>query len=376
LVLLCFYAFEVWRAKLEDGTKSSAIHPIVMGLICSLGILTRFEGYLLAFAMFIGILVTTRSSLMQWLKTSAAFILTTGIVVLPWLLYRNPLTSSYLEEPTGRSYGLEMLASYLVSYVFVLGIIPAGSILAAFFVNRSSITLPSVLKKYPHIATFVLLESFLILAWPAAIPRLFVPVIPLLIIAFVKNVEWLFTKRTGLIGAAAIALTVVYIVAQGCLRLQFLGPNTLVYISIGMIAIVSAVSIAIGRYKLFLGSAVVSMTVLAASTVYMHKDIYLSIKEISVFSLREIRGNIIHNDTASIVNWYFPESRYKNLDNKNYLTQAYLEENQVDYIILTNEFNPNLEIDLKKRPYLELVKESRYNTGGKMFFTWLVKVQR
>lgn len=120
------------------------------------------------------------------------------------------------------------------------------------------------------------------------------------------------------------------------------------------------------------------MLILSTSTIYLHKDIYRSIKEISTFSLREARGKIIHNDTAGIVNWYFPESKYKSLDvdSKKFLAWKYLQKNSVDYIILTNEFVPNLEIDLKKRPYLELVKESKHITGGKMFFTWLIKVQK
>ena len=373
LVMLCFYVFEVWREKLINANRASIVYPAAMGLLCGLGILTRFEGYLLTVATFTGILIVARNPLKRTLQTAGTFLLTLTVVVLPWLLYRNPLTSSYLEEPTGRKYGLEMLMTYLISFIFVLGIIPASALVVTHFFKKPSVHLIGMLKSYPHIVIFVALESLLILAWPAAIPRLFVPIIPFLIIAFVST--WQDKDKYVVTGGASIILTFGYLVAQNHLRLQFLGAHTLVFLLVGLMSFISALAILIKQRKLFLLSAIVSMALLAASTIYLHKNIYSSIKEISVFSLREARGKIIHNDTASIVNWYFPESEYKNLDTKKYLTQAYLLENQISYIILTNEFDPNLEIDLKKRPYLELVKESKHTTGGKMFFTWLIKVK-
>ena len=378
LVLVCFYFFEVWREKLVDEGKASMLYPALMGLICGLGILTRFEGYLLTLATLVGIAVIGRdkgrSNRSNPVRTVLPFITTISIIAIPWLLYRNPLTSSYFEESAGRKYNLEMFLTYLISYIFVLGIIPAGAFI--------SIRLPSVFKKYPHIVAFVLLESLLILAWPAAVPRLFVPIIPFLILALVSS--WHNSRENSTatiqeVGIASIILSVVYIITQNHLRLQFLGSHTLVFIFVSTISVVGVVAIFLNQRKLFIVTAILSMLALSASTIYLHKNIYRSIKEISVFSLREVAGNgekIIHNDTASIVNWYLPQSTYKNLDNKKYLTQAYLQENNIEYIILTNEFNPNLEIDLKKRPYLALIKEAKHTLGGKMFFTWLLKAQQ
>jgi len=396
LVMLCFYVFELWREK------QSMLYIAVMGIICGLGILTRFEGYLLMLATVTGIFVATKEPLTRRLKVSAIALLTTALVVLPWLIYRNPLTSSYFEEPTGRKYDLEMLLTYLVSYIFVLGIIPAGSVITTYLFPKRSTDLLAVFKKYPHIVAFVLLESALILAWPAAVPRLFVPVIPFLVLAFVKahspfhlvvagataargaggeirvpQRERRGTRLTAT-GTAAVVLTAVYVIAQNHLRLQFLGPHTAVFAFVAVVSVICTLSIIFKQHKLFLLFSIISMLALSASTIYLHKGIYRSIKEISQSAVADLSaqagGKIIHNDTAGIANWYLPGSEYKNLDNKQYLTQKYLQENRVTYIILTNEFNPNLEIDLKKRPYLELVKESKHTTGGKMFFTWLIKV--
>jgi len=401
LVMLCFYVFELWREKLSNKDKLSMLYPTVMGLICGLGILTRFEGYLLTFAALVGVIIIARerSGRSNPTRTVLPFLFAAAIVVLPWLIYRNPLTSSYFEETTGRIYDFETFLTYLVSYIFVLGIIPAGSAIAAYFFKKSSISLPGVLKKYPHIAAFVLLESLLILAWPAAVPRLFVPIIPFLVIAFVSlwrddregstairgaggdirdpRRECCDTRTVQMTGVVAIILTAIYIIAQNHLRLQFLGSNTTVFLFISAVSVICTLLIILKRCQLFIFLAIISMVTLSASVIYLHKDTYRSIKDISIFSLREARGKIIHNDTSGVVNWYFPESKYKNFyDEKKYLTQEYLTENNVDYIILTNETNLNMEIDLEKRPYLSLVKESKYQRGGKIFFTWLVKVQR
>ena len=365
LVMLCFYVFELWRESMIEKKRATLLYPALMGLICGLSILTRFEGYLLALATFIGIVFIARKKLTQWLVPLLIFALTTVLVVLPWLIYRNPLTSSYFEETSGRKYDLEMFLTYIISYIFVLGIIPAGALVW--------IRVPGVIKRYPHIVAFVLLESILILAWPAAVPRLFVPIIPLLILAFVSSRRFA-SRSLGGVTLTAIILVTVYVVSQNHLRLQFLGAHTLVFMFVSAVSALMITAIFFKRRWLFMILSVLSMLALSASIIYSHKDVYRSIKEIA--QSNQLSGNIIHNDTAGIVNWYLPQSDYKNLDDKKYLSQGYLQENDVDYIILTNEFNPNLDIDLKKRPYLELVKESKHLTGGKMFFTWLLKAQQ
>lgn len=405
LVLVCFYVFDLWRKSLlddeDDGKKRSMFYLVVIGLICGLSVLTRFEGYLLTLAIVLGILIVTNKPARQRFKESILLLSATGLITLPWLIYRNPLTSSYFEEPAGRKYDFEMLLTYAVSYLFVLGVIPAFSLIANKLVEKKPIDLLAKVKIYPDLNAFVVLESLLILAWPAAVPRLFVPIIPFLILAIIKSLDyfddkkesifpqpsktnptglgiWLFNRKS-LVTGMSIGLLILYIVVQYKLRLQFLGPHTVVFLTISTLGVLSTLAIFIKSKKLFLLSAISSMILLSASTVYLHKDIYRSIKEISVFSLREVAGKcgkVIHNDTASIVNWYIPKSDYKNFDNKKYLTYDYLTENNIDCLIITNEFNPNLEIDLTKRPHLTLIKESNYKRGGKMFFTWLVGVKK
>jgi hypothetical protein len=374
LVLVCCYVFEAWRVRWVHTNNHPTRLLVVMGVVCGLSILTRFEGYLLTLATVTGIVVVAKARPKTAVAFAAIVSVTTLAVILPWLVYRNPLTSAYFEEPGGRAYDLTMLATYAVSYLFVLGIIPAGALVVSHFNTNSATNLRNWALRYPHILSFVALESLLILAWPAAVPRLFVPIIPFVILAFVSawqnRINWRITAGTALV------LTVGYGIVQHQLRLQFIGSHTAIYICVTLLAGLGTVALALQRHKLFMLTAVLSMAMLTASTVYLHRTIYSSIKEIATFSAGATQGTIIHNDTAGIVSWYLPHSVYKNLDDKKYLTQAYLQENTVDYIILTNEFNPTMEIDLKKRPYLELVRVSKYTAGGKMFFTWLVQVHK
>ncbi len=375
LVLLCFYIFEIWREKSANGQKSSAILLILMGLICGLGILTRFEGYLLAASTGMGIFLVAQKRTESKIKTLLVFIFVAGIIILPWLIYKNPLTSSYFEEPAGRKYDSTMLLTYLTSYLFVLGFLPAFAVMTSLVKTDWKQKIRYTIKKHPHITSFVVLESLLILAWPAAVPRLFVPVIPFLVILLVKSLDE-FRKQTKIsMTIYSAVLIALYTVVQNNLRLQFLGPHTLVFSAVVVLGIIGSFALSLKNQALFITTSLLSMLALSASTIYLHKDIYKSIVDIAKFPLREPAGKIIHNDTASIINWYHPTSEYKNFDNKKYLTQEYLAENGVTYLIITNEFDPNLEIDLKKRPYLELIQESKYTRGGKMFFTWLVKVQ-
>ncbi len=377
LVMLCFYTFELWREKQNDGKTPQILYLLILGLICGLGILTRFEGYLLTTATLVGVFSTAGKTVRHRFRAAILLLLPATLLVLPWLVYKNPLTSSYFEEPVGRKYNLEMLLTYAVSYLFVLGIIPAFALVAGRLIKIPATRLSDAFRKYPHILSFVILESLLILAWPAAVPRLFVPIIPFLVIALVKHVDAYFDHgKTRLAGILSIILTTTYVIVQYKLRLQFLGPQTLVFIAVSALTVVSTVTIVVKQQKLFILSATLSMITLSAATIYLHKDVYRSIKEIATFSLREPAGKIIHNDTANIVSWYFPKSEYKNLNDKKYLTQDYLIQNNIGYVIITNEFDPNMEIDLRKRSYLNLIKEAKYQWGGKMFFTWLLGIQR
>ena len=375
LVLLCFYIFEVWREKLASGQKLSAILLILMGLICGLGILTRFEGYLLAISTAVGISLVGQKQTGFKIKALLKFVLATGSIILPWLIYRNPLTSSYFEEPAGRKYDFTMFLTYLTSYLFVLGVLPAFAVMTNLVKDNWKQKILTSIKKYPHIISFVLLESVLILAWPAAVPRLFVPIIPFLVILLVKSLDGFERQTKGCAIICSTVLIALYIVVQNKIRLQFLGPHTLVFITVIILGVLGSLAMVTKNRALFITSALISMLALSASTIYLHKDVYKSIVDVARFPLREPAGKIIHNDTAGIISWYRPSSEYKNFDTKKYLTQEYLAQNQVQYVVITNEFDPNLEIDLKKRPYLELIKESNYARGGKMFFTWLVKVK-
>lgn len=389
LVLVCLYVFELWKNSLSGHKSKPTRYLIIMAVACGLSVLTRFEGYLLAFSVLVGLITVQGFGVskagrisVSLVKTAIPFIFMLLIVILPWLIYRNPLTSSYFEESAGRKYNLEMLLTYGASYLFVLGIIPAFALIGGVVFTKSRVDLSNLAKKYPHVVAFVVLESSLILAWPAAVPRLFVPVIPFLIVGLVKSLDYFdapIQKERWRATAGSVILFGLYILIQNKLRLQFLGPHTLVFAAVSIFGLVSIFAVFIKSKRLFLMSAILSTSILAVSIIYLHKDVYRSIKEISVFSLRETAGKcgkVLHNDTASIVSWYIPESDYKNFDTKKYLTQDYLTENGADCLIITNEFDPNLEIDLAKRPYLSLLKESNSKRGGKMFFTWLVEIQK
>src|SRR3989344_6130450 len=370
LVLTNFYFFEIWKGS------QSLKHALVLGIVCGFSILTRFEGYLLLAATLVGLVYTTITDrtakpLLTKLKQPLLAFISTGLIIIPWLVYKKPLASSYFEEPAGREYGLTMLATYVVSYLFILGVVPSFALAFSWDKNKFA-----NLGKYSNIAAFVILESILILVWPAALPRLFMPILPI----FVLLVQHCFSgnNRRVIVALATFCLVVLYILFQGYLRLQFLGSHTLVFICIALVSTLAALSMLLRKLRLFLLFSLVSALGMLGSVIYLHKDVYKTIKDVSVRASRERAGKVIHNDTSGIVDWYLntnkASSTYQNLVDKKFLKETYLQNEHVTYIVITNEHDPNLDIDLKKRPYLSLIDVSENRVGGKMFHTWLVQV--
>src|SRR3989304_2566092 len=81
-----------------------------------------------------------------------------------------------------------------------------------------------LVKNNPHVSIFLFLELLLILLWPAAIPRLFVAVVPLLILILTLSLEkwWENGKENKNILVLAGALLLFYLGSQYFLKLQFL----------------------------------------------------------------------------------------------------------------------------------------------------------
>jgi hypothetical protein len=366
-VLLTFYLFRKWQSHF-DMQKS-----LFIGIIAGCAVLTRFEGYLLVAALGLGFLITKN------IKPIISYGVGVSAVLVPYLIWRNPFTSSYFEEPAGRTYDVKMFITYIISLLFAFGFVSAF-----FFIANNRKILRSWAVGNIHITAFVIAELLLILSWPAALPRLFVPVIPVLIILMSQLISAFFESKEKRSLSPLLGLTtllIIYIVGQYFLKLQFLVLFKYIFVLIVLVQIINIYSIYIKNFKIFVITLITSLLIWSLSTVWLHKDNFKAIVNASEYASTHLTGTIAYNDVSGVSGWYLNErSRdakgvYYFYDKKKDLDYTKLVSKKFDYIILTNEHNTDMTLDLSTRPYLKELKEFRYNIGGKVFFAKILLIQ-
>ena len=390
LVLLMFYLFTKWKATL------TWIQAVVLGLLCGLSVLMRFEGYLLSAAIFIGVLYPNIScfseffrklfvSLRKNLRQIGFYTLGLLLIVVPFWLWRNPLNSSYFEEPEGRSYNLQMVLIFAASLLCLFGFTSA-----AFFMGRDYKRLVKTLVTNPAMLVFILLELTLILFWPAALPRLFIPILPLLLLLLIPAMQTYFEdSNKNMRTLLSLSLLVILLpLARIMLKMQFLVIQKEFMLLVLLLQVVLVYFIYSKRVNWFIALTLASSFVWALSPVYLHKNLYLSIKEASEYVAENVHGFVGYNDKSSVADWYINDKNLSAKENTNLHGEYYqieankniafdkLKAHGYDYLLLTNEHNTSTTLDLDKRPYLEVIRDVSYNINGVEFFTLILKVNR
>ncbi len=376
LILFAFYLLTKWRQSL------TVKRLLALGFVTGLAVLTRFEGYLLFISLAVGIPFLVKAVTKEKIQKVFWFALAFVLTLLPYLYFRNPLTSAYFEEPAGRKYDLETVIIYVLSLIFMYGFV-----FASYFILKYKTLATGFFKEHAGIGVYVLLNLLLVLLWPAAVPRLFVSGIPFLIVVLSLGLSAHFTFNQKLSARDVIFLAVVfgiYFIGQTKFRLQFLVPNTKILIFMLAVQAVLVIFIVLKKFKLFIAALIVALVVWAVSTVFLHKNVYTSLKLAADYAQQNLEGNVLYNDSSSISDWYLNQKAkndkisgvYSDFNNKQILTLDYLTANNIGYLLITNEHNPSLDINLAKRPYLQVIQDFQYIHGGKTFFTKVVKVSK
>jgi len=385
--LLGIFLIMQWRSELNLR------RIITLSAISTLAVMTRFEGYILLASIFAGILLPEINTFnpLQLLKkitpsavrVALLYLFLFVLMIIPNLLFRNPFGSSYFEEPAGRSYDLKMVWIYTASLLFIFGstLVPAQML---FGLNK----VLNFLKKHTSLFVFLAADLSLCLLWPAAIPRLFVPSIPFLVILAVIVFEDIFKAGSIKPSYKLLALNVLailfYAVSQYFLKLQFLVLIKPIFILTIIIQIVVLFTVYFRKNSLTLLLIFISTCIWSVATIWIHKDIFISVKNGAVYAGENLKGNIAYNDVSSVSDWYI-NYRYKNpgrrgfyyyTEKKQQLEYGNLVEADIDYLLITNEHNTTMELDLQSRQYLQEMAEFRYNVNGSEFFTKIIRVKR
>jgi hypothetical protein len=188
--------------------------------------MTRFEGYLLIAAIslsFVFDYIRKRDfkiilNLILFLFIGFLFFILA--VNAPWTFFKSPISSSYVDEANRRSVGVFDILGFFLHLIFIM-----GNFFAFYFILFDKSKLFKFIQENFVLIAFLMIELFLAFAWPAAVPRLLIQIIPILTILMViglysfkesKNMPYLFIFPLGV---------VVYVVGQFLVKSQFLLTN-------------------------------------------------------------------------------------------------------------------------------------------------------
>ena len=374
-VLFLFFVLAVFTVYYVYPKKH--MKYVLLGVLVGLSVLTRFEGYILGISIGLGLIVELlqRKNVREFLANTISYAVSSLIFVLPYLVYRNPFGSSYLDEPQGRAYDLGMVVVFLVSFLFLMGITGAFSVV---FKNMQ------FFKQNYTLSIFLVLQTALVLLWPAAVPRLFMPVIPFLVIIIALNFTAVLSQKQSLHYAAAYCLlTLVFAASQYVLRLQFLLVDKYIFILVLLIQGYVVLSIAFGKKLNFLLGVFLSCIIWSFATVKTHSAIYTTLIEASQYAVNSLEGDVLHNDTASIVEWnlndLYPYDNvrgdFKPLDNDKEIDyNELIAGKKYEYLLVTNEERPYFEFKPDMN-YLEKVYSSNAFVNGAEFYTHIYKIK-
>ncbi|MCA9308105.1 hypothetical protein KC980_01200, partial [candidate division WWE3 bacterium] len=383
---------------LRTLNKITIVYTSLLGFLSALAILTRFEGYILFFslgcAMYWGLLPLNINSfkfsvlinqLQHSLLRLVGYVLSSLVVLIPYLHKNNPFSSSYLSEPNSRVYDINTLAIFILSLLFVFGFY-----FGFYFLYKNKNEVLKFYKENPLILIFTLLEVLLVLAWPAAVPRLFTPVIPFLIIPLAYSINTffesgflilykipIFNKKLKVFDISfMLSLMLIYVLGQYIYKLQFLIVLRFVFVALVLLHIVMLYTIYKKLSNVFYLLLVSILLLWSIATIWIHKDIHSVIKDASLYLVKQ-NAVVLHNDISSVTPWYL-ENRaiYSHTLRRLDVDQTELKLNNITHVLVTNEHNVNLGLKLDTFDFLTKEAEFSREVNGAVFKTVVYKVEQ
>lgn len=386
--LFLFFSLIAFVIFYDFIKKQSYLKLVGLAVISILAILTRFEGYILFFALFLGLLITLKNKI-PGLVYLVLFSIFFSIVISnnQIFFYQSPLNSSYVDEANSRTLSIKEILNFSLQLIFVL-----GNLFTFYFLAFSKNKIIDFVKK--NLVLFFAFGAHLALAfiWYAAVPRLFLPILPLIIILFVISIDEFFSRtkkvsfskylksisiHENLHYLIPVLLLAVYILGQKYLKLQFLLTKTTFF---GVVILVSLLMIPLiyFHFKKTLITLIISLNILwAGMFIYLEKD-SLKVVNIGAKYLKENfpSGVVLTNDISSISRFYFAENfKYSSKleSGKNFENE--IKDSKARYVLITNEHNPDLSFTPAKHPYIEVIGNFSETISGVTFFTIIGEVK-
>jgi hypothetical protein len=368
--------------------SSSKLGLLLLSVISVLAILTRFEGYLLSVVLLISIFIISKKKYELLFFLFPLLLLFSLVLYFPqYSFYKNPISSSYVEEAGTRSLSLREVFNFTLQYLFLL-----GNLFTIYFLAFSKNSIIKFFKDNLILLFIVLLHSALAFVWFAAVPRLFLPVVPILCIIFVKSVGIFFNetsristlsylknfwRREYLHYVIPILLLLTYLLGQAYLKLPFLLTSVSYFAIVSLYSLVSIIMIFYHYKKLFISVLIIFNVIWGYLFISLEKDTLRVLNTATIYFTQNYtpEGNVLTNDISSITRYYLKDKYVlTSLLSKGRDLSESIKLNNIDYVIITNEQNPEMSFTPSKHPYMTILHEFRQVVGGREFFTYIAKV--
>jgi hypothetical protein len=349
-------------------------HEIILALLLLCITMTRLEGLFMFFgtmAFFV---------LKKFYSKIVLYVIPQLLIYAPFtfyakFLYDGPVNNDYLKEAQTFVFNLERFNYFLTYTIFILVFPPLIYFLVIGLKELKKVLLKSeknVSWAYIPLALFILQELLIGFIWTPSLPRIYMPIIPFFVILTVFGFQaWDHSKNKKSAFFTIMVLTIAFAVLQYNFRLYFLGASKILFAfilasSFGF-CVLNLMNFKSQNIKLYFAVIFFVVGFISSSIiVFNQKDIYKSVYQASAlvgdiaFSSPS-KERIAYSDETGTATWYLKNNYTYYLDQNNKIQSLddqykLLEENEVSYLLITNEFNRGSNfIDPKADPRYALI---------------------
>lgn len=351
-VLLAFYLFY------KKG------NPLVLGLAVGVAAMTRYEGFLLAAAIGLGLLLKKR------FVPLILYLLFFILAVSPWFLrsylaFSKLFYSPYLSDPAGFATGYYYRWQWFFYTLFMFGF-PLGFhfLLLGFWEKRQEFL------KYLPLTFFISSSLLLFLVWyPRA--RFYLYLIPLLLPFAVLGLREIDARSKRIDLLASLTLLALYFVGVWKFRFYFLGPGKIVKAVVLGSGLAATILPKKHLLSVLICLILLSEAAVSFGVIFNQRLSYSSVYQ-AIHGQVAAGKKIAYYDETGVSAWYLRKNGiYFDEDLTSGEQLEWMKNNQVSHVLWTNEHNEGTELTVVTDPEFadnfELVNEYSYRIGETEF---------
>jgi len=360
LILLFTYAF------LENFyEKSQKIHfksVSIMSVLLLMLTMTRLEGAFMAAGVFLFFLIKRNY------RYIVSFAIPQLAIYVPWtlyakVLYKGSVINDYLTEVQTFVFNLEKINLFVTYTLFIL-VIPVLSycmFTGGYILYKKYKNDKNKLAFLP-ILVFITLELLIGFIWTPSLPRIYMPIIPFLVIFATVGIE-----KSKLKPIPLTMLILLFGILQYTQRLYFLGASKAIFLII-LISSLFILSLDFIKWKFtkknIIYLLIFSSVIVSVIVINNQRLVYKTVKQ-GIDYLKNSEGIVAFSDETGNSEWYLRDRSFhlpENLKISKDSQYAILKQNHVKYLLWTNEFNRGSKFedpkDDKRYTLLKVYEES------------------